>query len=466
MKKPVKIILIILGIIILLPILTAVALIIILKGVSVQTDDSAAFIKQAPMAAEERFAFDSSDKELSINLDKADIYWYLNELKGTDLAGVLSQATGSSGLTVNSCGLILEDGNIGLTIDASFGILSLKGTLGCELEVIGDEFVLMPKTANIIGLELPIEKLVQLVAGDTGTLELKVSFTPTLLTGINSISASDGILTIKGPVNTEIIEKSADTLISDLEAEWYSFLCDNSGYGANIVCKSYGHPASGVKLFYEYLEESPEDFIVILNQVLTYMDVSAMNKVYPGDTNCRFFVRLGGYSEKQDYADAQQLAREQKNDRKEKIESLMEYLTWDYQAYAFGMYGGKIYFNGEEFSWAGYLGEYAEDYEFLTAEAVLGIIDYAAARNDENPHLEWISDGAENFSAAVDMTREYPLAIILRGLDGNYRVIYASKESYVSGGETTYHLVVNVIDAGDGAEDLFNLPDKVPVLVK
>lgn len=405
-------------------------LIISMNNASLSVDDVDAYVEAEPMAPEERLSFDESGN-VTMKLDKSDVYWYYRNEKGEDFDEQFRDIAESAGLGFKGCGLTLVPGGVFVDVDMSFFSIPIRFSLPSSLRYTDKEIVLHPEAVKLGKIVLPLTLLEELVDEidflderidfDEDDMDIRLSYKPAFLNGIDSLEPGLDCLVLKGRMNADFLEK-CDRGYNTYNLAYYRFLCKGYGMAENIVESRIESREAAEKVFFGYLSEDPGLLDDVLYELLCFMDQSEASEYVPNLENHQFACRIADVFSRMEEVEKHRILQADYNENKKNWDILINKMADDYNRSRFKAKEGELLYNGQPFDVVEYMANDWLLYECLIdpEDYTYALVDYDGARDPKNPALKKIFTDTAEIPEGLNPDAGYPLALIIKGMDGGY----------------------------------------------
>lgn len=433
-KSLFKKLLLIVLILILLIIAATAALYIYSRTAKTTRDDVAAIISTEAMPAAERFSFDASSLKMEISIDKADLWWLLEEINKEDIMEEFAGNLEDSGFTLKSYGLDITDKGILISAELTYGdFLRLPLKLLTNTSVNNGTLTISPSGVYLGKIRLPLEKLPfnRLASGlgmdpDFSLDDYKYDIALSdwdLLPMLTNIYFKDNRMVMAYTLDESLFSPSVSAFGDNLD--WYAQECTDCIEVLREYCEK-GALGERFTRLVENFGSNPGSFSGFIAETLAVSSESA-SKAYMdknGPWLARFMPEVTGKRVNDLHASLYKLCAE----RSSLFEGLLDTLQASYNSLDFGIDERGVTYNNKPFDLESYLGGDWDKYSgWLDPSSFRPVlIGSVNAYDAKTPLLRKITGSRDYIDNADTLNGKFPMGFIVKMKDGTPVLKYYS----------------------------------------
>ena len=395
-----------------------------MSGKKLTIDDIKALAASKPAPSSEHLSF-SKDGDMTLTLDKSDIWYFLDRELDPDWQENISRIAGKADARFSGCGLNITDD--GIVVDAEFyrGIIRIAFSVICDVRLEGSSICVTPSKIRVLSFDFPAESFISLVNnGEQYTFRYTPEYT--FLKRIDSFELGDDKISFTGPVDTSFIHSCAadeETLLT------MGFALEDGKYIAPAVASYSGDACVCFADFMDALVSDSSVFTELLEQFFTVSrgDVIGLEAKNHGLV-CRWYPEF----KPEGYVSKYSALQESISRAEEHMSRATEKLAAEYAEKKLTVYGWQLFHEKQAFTPKHFFGI---SYDLYIQTMDLDNMKFCFYQADgfnpgELPKLgENVDDTASLSDTAAEMDLVYAPGMLLKGKDGcTYALVYSGNE--------------------------------------
>lgn len=395
-----------------------------MSGKKLTLDDISAVCESKPAPSSEHLAF-TADGDMTLSLDKTDIWYFLNQELDPDWQDNISRIGEKADARFSGCGISITEE--GIIVDAEFyrSIIRIAFSIICDVKLEGSTICVTPSQIRVLSFDFPAEPVIKLINnGEQYTFRYTPEFT--FLKRIDSFELEDGKISFTGPLDTSFIYSCAgdeQTLLT------MGFALEEGRYIAPAVASYSGDPAV---CFGDFMDELVADSSVFTELLEQFFTVSRRDVIGLAEKNHGLAFRWYPEFTPNGYEKKFAALQESISRAEEHMMRATEKLAAEYTEKKLTVYGWQLFYEKEAFSPKHFFGISYDLYIQTMDLANMKFCFYLADGFNPGPLpklSENVDDTGSLTDANADMELVYAPGMLLKGKDScSYALVYAANE--------------------------------------
>ena len=405
-----------------------------MRSVPAVTDDIHSIRQSESMPVSERFRFHADDRTAEIRLDKDDLWrLLLNSGFEKDIDGLIRRAD-SLGMTVHGYGIEALENSFALNIDLQYSVFRSAVRIPLSVSFRKNGFVISPTAVKLGDYTLPDSLFVERFGFSLRSYEIRWEDGWYFITDIRDSSYADGVFTIRGSFNTDILSGlDIPYRQNDIPMSRYS---DFFQMTLRALEERQSGQGDGFSEWMPLLESDPSRIRALLEEMFSISyDRGCLKRNYSVFQSFGFADLFSP----DPFSSVHAQFLSQLSFRENMQNLLLRELASLYGSSSLLFRNGVLTYKSSPFDPAAWAEELfgSEETGWLTGNGFrLVFVDSPRAYSEDSPRLRNILSGSAEFSSPVVEKERYPLGFIARGMDGTPFLMYRAADISYSGGQT------------------------------